>query len=168
MWFDQEGKCAICKEPETTRVLSIDHCHKTNKVRGLLCQRCNLGLGNFLDSRGNLQSAIDYLHKTTETPNEPLKSDQTSLMQDLVRDAAKHRAENQILRERLSMVTSPPPPRPAIEIGPYFVWLREQAAHLQKWKEKRPSITTIESRIQHIEDEMDRLKRQFPGKLDRF
>jgi Recombination endonuclease VII len=39
----QEGKCAICKEPMERP--NLDHNHKTGKIRGLLCPRCNLGLG---------------------------------------------------------------------------------------------------------------------------
>lgn len=42
---DQGGRCAICKRLPTIRRLSFDHCHKTGKFRGLLCQRCNLALG---------------------------------------------------------------------------------------------------------------------------
>jgi len=63
----QNGKCAICKKPETRktgnkiRELSIDHCHKTGKVRGLLCDSCNNGLGRFKDSVKLLESALKYL-----------------------------------------------------------------------------------------------------------
>lgn len=49
--------CRICKNPST----HIDHCHKTNKVRGGLCHACNVGLGFFRDDVGLLQSAIEYL-----------------------------------------------------------------------------------------------------------
>lgn len=65
----QEGKCAICGEVETrkhkrrTRRLSLDHCHVTGKIRGLLCTRCNFGLGSFRDDLENLQNAIAYLQK---------------------------------------------------------------------------------------------------------
>lgn len=41
----QEGKCAICKVPFEGKTPSIDHCHKTNKTRSLLCAGCNIVLG---------------------------------------------------------------------------------------------------------------------------
>lgn len=60
MTKDQNGKCLIC-----TRIskLHVDHCHKSNKVRGLLCFTCNVGLGNFKDSPIFLKSAMLYLKK---------------------------------------------------------------------------------------------------------
>lgn len=57
---DQDGQCAICAV-KLGRNLHIDHCHKSGKVRGLLCSRCNTGLGSFMDSAGRLASARDYL-----------------------------------------------------------------------------------------------------------
>lgn len=61
-------KCQICKKSETAKTkngnikaLSIDHCHSTNKVRGVLCDRCNRALGLFLDSLESLTSAVKYL-----------------------------------------------------------------------------------------------------------
>ncbi len=64
----QNGVCAICKEEETVidgqtkklKPLSVDHCHKTNKVRGLLCTNCNLGLGKFKDEPYLLKAAALY------------------------------------------------------------------------------------------------------------
>jgi len=69
MLKNQKGLCAICKKKESyfvkitnrTRELSVDHCHKTNKIRGLLCTQCNIALGKFQDSIENLYSAIEYL-----------------------------------------------------------------------------------------------------------
>lgn len=42
-------------------MLAVDHCHRTNKVRGLLCTKCNLGLGYFADTEELLQQAVTYL-----------------------------------------------------------------------------------------------------------
>ncbi len=58
----QNNVCAICKEPEVRkRRLSVDHCHKTGKVRGLLCDRCNNGIARFDDNVEVLKRAIKYL-----------------------------------------------------------------------------------------------------------
>lgn len=59
----QGGVCAICKKPSLTKALAIDHCHQTLKVRGLLCESCNNGLGRFRDDVELLESAITYLKK---------------------------------------------------------------------------------------------------------
>lgn len=64
MLEDQGNVCAICgtSDPGHTReVWCIDHCHTTGKVRGLLCNTCNIGLGAFRDNTANLAKAIDYL-----------------------------------------------------------------------------------------------------------
>lgn len=57
-------KCAICNT--TTDKLVVDHCHKTNKVRGVLCNSCNLGLGKFKDSVKLLEAATLYLADSLE------------------------------------------------------------------------------------------------------
>ncbi len=63
--LEQQGnKCAICGEtgPGGGRVnFYVDHDHVTNKVRGLLCHSCNVGLGHFRDSRDILSAAMQYL-----------------------------------------------------------------------------------------------------------
>lgn len=60
---EQNGKCAICRTPESdlNHILAVDHCHKTGKVRGLLCNSCNKGLGMFKDNTLILEDAIYYL-----------------------------------------------------------------------------------------------------------
>lgn len=61
MFSNQNGKCAICnKELDNCH---IDHCHKTNIVRGLLCIRCNMALGLLKDDINFLKNAIKYLLK---------------------------------------------------------------------------------------------------------
>ena len=59
----QGGICVICRRPQSAveRKFAVDHDHVTGKVRGLLCSRCNLGLGKFMDDINLLYSAIDYL-----------------------------------------------------------------------------------------------------------
>jgi hypothetical protein len=64
MLEQQDGKCAICKKPETSSkcsYLSVDHDHKTGKIRGLLCVSCNRGLGMFWDDTLIMEKAINYL-----------------------------------------------------------------------------------------------------------
>lgn len=58
---EQGGLCAICGDPPGQRELSVDHHHATGFVRGLLCDRCNHGLGLFKDNPDRLMAAIDYL-----------------------------------------------------------------------------------------------------------
>lgn len=63
MFKAQNGKCAICEKEETARTkrLAVDHCHKTGKIRKLLCRACNVGIGNLQDSPELLLKAIEYL-----------------------------------------------------------------------------------------------------------
>lgn len=85
---EQDGRCAICGIPDeeapdlgagrprrsgvgTTVVihrLVVDHCHRTNTVRGLLCVTCNTGLGSFRDNTAKLEGAIAYLRKHRAQP----------------------------------------------------------------------------------------------------
>jgi hypothetical protein len=69
----QEGRCVICgkHQSEIKKALSVDHCHKTGKVRGLLCGKCNMGLGSFEDDIENLKCAILYLNNNQQmTPKD--------------------------------------------------------------------------------------------------
>lgn len=60
IFVKQNGKCLIC-EKESDKKLHLDHCHVTNKVRGLLCFRCNIGIGYLMDNISILKNAIKYL-----------------------------------------------------------------------------------------------------------
>jgi hypothetical protein len=61
----QNGCCAICgrNEKQFKRRLTIDHCHKTNKLRGLLCTNCNAAIGNIQDDAELCLKAYEYLRK---------------------------------------------------------------------------------------------------------
>lgn len=64
---DQSNSCAICgfkNDGNKAFFPFIDHCHSTNKVRGLLCSKCNFGIGHFNDDIDLLKKAIRYLEKT--------------------------------------------------------------------------------------------------------
>lgn len=71
MFLSQDNKCAICNNSEKSltnkgdrfKNLAIDHCHSTNKVRGLLCINCNQALGKVKDNIEILKSMIAYLEK---------------------------------------------------------------------------------------------------------
>lgn len=77
----QNNVCAICKENgkdkkskdgKTIRFFHIDHCHKTNKIRGILCQSCNIGIGKLRDSVKVLESAISYIRNSTNVDDKAI------------------------------------------------------------------------------------------------
>ena len=60
----QDGKCAICSavlSDKPSRNTHVDHDHDTGEVRGLLCGKCNAGLGYFMNDIKSLRQAIKYL-----------------------------------------------------------------------------------------------------------
>lgn len=68
----QNGVCAICSKPETavdsqgrTKRLAIDHDHHTGRIRGLLCSKCNLGIGHLNDDSTLINNSWIYLNKDT-------------------------------------------------------------------------------------------------------
>lgn len=62
MLINQSGRCMICSEPLIP--YAIDHCHKTKKLRGLLCNKHNLGIGYFNDNPLLLRLAADYIENS--------------------------------------------------------------------------------------------------------
>ncbi len=76
MLREQGGVCAICGGAETNAIrkshtaavrMSVDHCHDSGKVRGLLCNRCNRAIGLFGDDPVVLRRAIAYLMRAKRT-----------------------------------------------------------------------------------------------------
>lgn len=75
-WGD--GKCSICAQEEKiidkrsgkVRALAVDHDHKTGIVRGLLCSKCNRGLGMFNENIQLLEDAVNYLIAYKESVEE--------------------------------------------------------------------------------------------------
>lgn len=65
MYLAQAGLCASCNQPPDieSRGLVVDHNHATGAVRALLCSKCNLGLGHFMDDPRLLRLAADYLER---------------------------------------------------------------------------------------------------------
>jgi hypothetical protein len=59
----QGGVCAVCGRE---RLLEVDHNHTTGKVRGMLCRRCNMGLGCFEDDAILLRKAVDFIDRDGE------------------------------------------------------------------------------------------------------
>ena len=70
----QSGKCAICRRaPDVSKKLSIDHCHLTGTIRGLLCSRCNTAIGLVEDNIKTLESAAAYLTRHAKYQDEEVR-----------------------------------------------------------------------------------------------
>lgn len=65
MFESQKGCCAICgrHQSEEKKALHVDHDHETGKIRGLLCQKCNHGIGLFNDNPELLRKAAQFLEE---------------------------------------------------------------------------------------------------------
>lgn len=77
MLIDARGVCQICGQDEVGhkgRALSVDHCHRTGVVRGLLCSMCNTAIGKFKDDPELMEKAAAYVRRTAQ---------QTSLAESL-------------------------------------------------------------------------------------
>jgi len=74
----QDYKCALCGKDANNNVrrgkvepLYVDHCHKTGKVRGILCDLCNKGIGHMRDNEEFLMAAAQYIRKSRECDGLP-------------------------------------------------------------------------------------------------
>lgn len=62
---NQGGCCAVC-DVKPDELLFVDHCHESGLVRGLLCRRCNMGLGMLGDDLSGIERAYQYMRKHYE------------------------------------------------------------------------------------------------------
>ena len=66
--LSQSGACAICgTQPQEGARLVVDHDHTTGAIRGLLCRKCNLGIGHLGDNLESLMKAVEYLKKSEDS-----------------------------------------------------------------------------------------------------
>lgn len=68
MFLEQQGKCKVCEthQDNLEKELAVDHCHKTGKIRGLLCVRCNRAIGLLEDRIDLLEKSINHLRQYEE------------------------------------------------------------------------------------------------------
>lgn len=68
LYIKQEGRCFICGTHSSglKKPLCVDHCHTTNKVRSLLCTRCNTGIGSFKENTEIMEKAINYIKENLQ------------------------------------------------------------------------------------------------------
>lgn len=69
----QKGQCGICRgtlDAARAKAPVVDHCHKTGRVRGILCKLCNMAIGGMKDSPMRLRAAAVYLESQGTAPYE--------------------------------------------------------------------------------------------------
>jgi hypothetical protein len=87
MLAHQRGACGICERPFQSTP-HIDHCHVTRRVRGLLCNKCNLGLGYYDDDPTFLRNAARYLERWRQRISESHKKEGDNMPTNNERDGA--------------------------------------------------------------------------------
>ena len=81
LYSESKGACMICKCSvipmgdivDHSKVARVDHCHTTGKIRGILCNECNKGLGAFKDNMVSLRNAIEYLENSIDDLEEAVE-----------------------------------------------------------------------------------------------
>jgi hypothetical protein len=59
LWQNQQEQCAVCNQ--STDTPSLDHCHKTNRIRGILCPECNKAAGLLQDDVSRIEALANYI-----------------------------------------------------------------------------------------------------------
>lgn len=72
--------CDICGRDNGTKRLALDHCHATGKLRGLLCDSCNIALGKFRDDPHLLRLARKYVMQGGFGGYEPLTNEERAAL----------------------------------------------------------------------------------------
>ena len=72
---EQDNKCKICRQSPSKRGLFVDHCHVTNNIRGLLCQACNIAIGQMKDDPERLENAANYVSRSVALINQEALKD---------------------------------------------------------------------------------------------
>lgn len=77
---EQDDKCYICERPQKRlrRPLCVDHDHRSGKIRGLLCDRCNRGIEHFKDNPLYFENAASYLRREVDYGTVPSKKKVTN------------------------------------------------------------------------------------------
>ena len=74
--LEQDNRCKICLDPFIGKRPCLDHCHERGVFRGLICDKCNKGLGDFRDNIQSLLRAADYINESlSETTKSKKKMD---------------------------------------------------------------------------------------------
>ena len=70
LWMGKHGVCDVCGSGPDSRLLDVDHCHTTNRIRGVLCHHCNTALGLLGDDIARIAALAAYLERgdANETP----------------------------------------------------------------------------------------------------
>jgi len=62
MLEEQEGRCFLCEKTHSRRMLNVDHCHTSGKIRRLLCDRCNMAMGLIKDDAALANKMAGYIN----------------------------------------------------------------------------------------------------------
>jgi hypothetical protein len=133
----QHNACGICEQPFTCTPC-IDRCHKTRMVRGLLCNKCNLGLGNYNDNPAFLRRAAGYLERWQQRLSELHDREENDMTDDPAEESKAARLVRKAILLELHQpcgVDLPPPIHKLQAVARALVAKAEAAHDLQAIRE---------------------------------